>query len=93
MEMRTCVMAAADAWDGALNDAYRAAMGERDAAGKAALREAQRAWLAYRDGDAAFRGQDFQFGVDGTIKQLELDEAGLSVVRARAMLLRGYISR
>lgn len=50
-----CIGHEHDAWDGRLNTAYRAALGRLEEHRRAAFREAQRAWLAYRDRDCAFR--------------------------------------
>lgn len=42
--------------DGALNRSYKQAMGRLDAAGKSALRDAQRAWLKQRDSECNATG-------------------------------------
>ncbi|WP_306582175.1 lysozyme inhibitor LprI family protein [Dokdonella sp.] len=43
--------------DPELNQHYRALMGQLDAANQGRLRDAQRAWLAFRDKECAFKAQ------------------------------------
>ncbi|MEJ6388189.1 lysozyme inhibitor LprI family protein [Gymnodinialimonas ulvae] len=44
-----CVSEAYQAWDGLLNEAYQRVIGIQDASGEERLRQAQRAWITYRD--------------------------------------------
>ncbi len=43
--------------DRALNDNYKALIGQLDAADQARLRDAQRAWISFRDKECAFKAQ------------------------------------
>lgn len=57
-----CSAAERDAWDAILNERYAAAMAALDPGGQTALREAQRHWIAYRDGACAVWGEVFRGG-------------------------------
>jgi uncharacterized protein YecT (DUF1311 family) len=50
----SCAIAAFDRADAELNVAYRQLAALRDEEGKRMLREAQRAWVVFRDADARF---------------------------------------
>ena len=52
--MTDCVMRETTAWDGILNDDYQQLMRSLDPEQKKALRDAQRAWIAYRDKTCGF---------------------------------------
>ncbi len=58
MPMLDCLRAETALWDQRLNIAYRAAMARRDVseATRALLRDAQRAWITYRDKGCAAAG-------------------------------------
>ena len=69
--------------DAALNAAYRSLMSKLDASGEARLREAQRAWIAFRDKECAFRASDAECVADLTrARTRELDAALASAGRA-----------
>lgn len=55
-----------------------------------AQKQINKSYQAYRDADAAFRGGDWQFG-EGFDKKVFLAEAGLQIVRARALALSSYV--
>jgi hypothetical protein len=71
----TSVVQAADD-DAALNAAYKTLMAKLDAPAQARLRDAQRAWIAFRDKECAFRATDSACVADLTrTRTQELDAA------------------
>lgn len=87
--MVTCTVAAEQAWDEELNDAYRDLMGRLDGEGKDLLRAAQRAWIAQRDAEFAFQGW-MRGELDGTMWGPVIAGLRMSYVRSRALQLRNY---
>ncbi len=75
----TCVDGLHAAWDGRLNTAYQAVMNRLEGAQKTALRDAQRAWIAYRDANCAFYAAG-----EGTIAQIETAVCMYALTRQRA---------
>jgi uncharacterized protein YecT (DUF1311 family) len=63
-ELATCTAAGAASADAALNAVYKALSGRLGAADLERLREAQRAWIPFRDKECAFRTQPY---ADGSI--------------------------
>ncbi len=61
-----CVAAELTIQDAALNAAYRALAAGMNARQQAGLRNAQRAWIAFRDADCASR-QDWEWGSMSTV--------------------------
>lgn len=80
-----CLAAEADRWDGHLNAEYKARMAELTPDQKTALREAQRAWIAFRDADC---GLQYQIFVDGTIRSVVYSSCMLTMTAERALALR-----
>ena len=64
-----CVMGEHDAWDAALNREYKAARAiyKDDQTAADSLRDAQRAWLAWRDAECAFQYNSYGGGSMRTI--------------------------
>lgn len=95
--MAGCVAAEIDVWDGFLNREYkglRALMAEADANASAgnvsrvdALRDTQRAWIAYRDAECGFNWAMFQ---EGTMRLLVAVGCRLDMTAQRSMELRDY---
>lgn len=97
--MAECVAAETGVWDRLLNETYqilRADLDEADAqaGGRAgdqgvdrsdALRDAQRAWIAYRDAECLLRWAQFQ---DGTIRTTVAAACHLDFTARRAFELR-----
>lgn len=87
--MVTCTLAAEQAWDEDLNEAYGELMATLDDEGKSRLRSAQRAWIAQRDSEFSF--QSWMRGeLDGTMWGPVIAGQRMSFVRARALQLRSY---
>lgn len=61
-----CIAAELKIQDAALNAAYRQVTAGMNARQRAGLREAQRAWIAFRDADCASR-QDWEWGSMSTV--------------------------
>lgn len=80
-----CLGAETDIWDGLLNRAYKARMAEITTNQKTALRDAQRAWIAFRDADC---GLQYQMFIDGTIRSNIHAGCLLDMTARRALALR-----
>ncbi len=82
--MHLCVAAERAHWDARLNAAYRAILGagEFDARGKQELREAQRAWVTFRDKGCDAEGDLFAAG--GTAAPLIASDCALAQTARRA---------
>lgn len=74
-----CVAGLYESWDGKLNTAYGDAMSHLAPERAAALRDVQRAWLAYRDANCAF----YRTG-EGTIASIEAATCMFALTRDRA---------
>lgn len=88
--MVQCLVTAYGAWDAALNEAYKDLMASLDPGQKDALRESQRAWLAYRDAEQKFLRSLANAPGVGTIINITTNQAMVDLVKARVLLLRSY---
>ena len=89
--MLRCLEQAYAMWDNALNDEYQTLRGLLTPQGLAALKTAQRAWIAYRD--AEFTAIDTIYGsLDGTMWFVTRMSAKVEFVRSRVQELRLYSS-
>jgi len=79
-QMQECLGERLDEADGALNRAYRDAMDTLDQARRTRLREAQRAWIAFRDASAQFEASVAE---GGTLARLIYLETLVSMTRER----------
>ncbi len=96
--MASCVSAETEIWDELLNTVYgdlRADMGALDAdainSGQSrveALRDAQRAWIAFRDADCAFNWAIFQ---EGTMRSLISTGCMLDMTSDRVLELHSHL--
>ncbi|WP_341366737.1 lysozyme inhibitor LprI family protein [Yoonia sp. BS5-3] len=96
--MASCVSSETAIWDELLNTVYgdlRADMGALDAddtnAGRSrveALRDAQRAWIAFRDADCAFNWAIFQ---EGTMRSLVSTGCMLDMTADRVLELHSHL--
>ena len=71
--------------DDKMNAAYQKLLGVLDADGKAALREAQRKWLAWRDAQAEFDAHQLK---GGKLWQMELDGSRAGTTERRTIQLQ-----
>jgi uncharacterized protein YecT (DUF1311 family) len=82
-----CIATARKAWDAELNRAYQDLRKVLTDENKALLKEAQLAWIAFRDADLkAIAGQRGQ--MDGTIWGILAASRELDLTRSRALELR-----
>lgn len=83
LDNRQCYEAANKAWDSELNKQYRLLLAGQSPAAQSALKNAQRAWVSYRD--SYFRGMNsFYQQQEGTIWGLVAAEAKLNVIKDKA---------
>lgn len=85
--MNQCLGQAYEKWDAELNRVYRELSSELgDGLLRPALREAQRAWIAFRDGELAWLAK-FYGGLDGSMYRNMLAADRVELVRGRALEL------
>lgn len=89
--MLYCMTQSHDRWDAKLNKDYRALRKQPSPSAKAALKQAQRAWLRYRDADKAYQAA-YEPAAVGSLGKVELMRITLNVLRARALTLQNYLS-
>ena len=86
--MGECIKAETQMQDQRLNRVYKQLMGKLDAAQQKSLRDVQRKWIAYRDGNCQFHVQ----ASGGTMAQLEGGTCLLNMTRDRAAELERVLS-
>ncbi|MBA6134188.1 lysozyme inhibitor LprI family protein [Pseudomonas juntendi] len=86
--MSECIGAETQVQDQRLNRVYEQLMGKLDAGQEKSLRDVQRKWLAYRDGNCQFHVQ----ASGGTMAQLEGGTCMMSMTRDRAAELERVLS-
>ena len=82
LEIVECVIELYDEWDTRLNAIYQVALDAQEGERRTALRDVQRAWLAYRDANCAF----YRSG-EGTIAAIEGNTCMFALTRDRALEL------
>lgn len=87
--MVECIGTAYEAWDTALNQAYRDLLKQLTAEQAELLKTSQRQWLAFRDNERKFLGSPQQPPA-GSIMRLVTNEAAVALVKARVLGLRSY---
>lgn len=87
--MVECIGTAYEAWDKALNEAYRTLVQKLDPAAAEKLKSAQRQWLAFRDAESEFL-TSFEVAEGGTMMRLVTNEAMVDLVKSRVRELRSY---
>ena len=80
LAMSECINAETHVQDQRLNRVYKQLMGKLDAGQQKSLRDVQRKWMAYRDGNCMFHVQ----ASGGTMAQLEGGTCVMEMTRARA---------
>ncbi|WP_139657426.1 MULTISPECIES: lysozyme inhibitor LprI family protein [Pseudomonas] len=86
--MSECIRAETPLQDQRLNRVYKQLMGKLDAGQQKSLRDVQRKWLAYRDGNCGFHVQ----ASGGTMAQLEGGSCVMDMTRDRAAELERVLS-
>lgn len=87
--MRDTANQARTLWDKDMNATYGRLMARLNDRQQASLRDAQRAWLKYRDAEGAALGSIVPVQ-DGTIWQLSATTQAMELVRQRALQLKAY---
>lgn len=87
--MRAAINKAQGMWDKEMNQTYTRLMSRLSKEQQTSLREAQRAWLKYRDAEAQAI-EVITASKDGTIWQLTATDQGMALVRTRALQLKAY---
>jgi uncharacterized protein YecT (DUF1311 family) len=90
VDMRAAQSDAYQAWDKELNRVYAELLRglAADKASASKLRKAQRAWLAYRDGEIEWLWSKAMYGSSGTAGPLNVSGAGTQMVRQRTCELQ-----
>ena len=88
VSMTACIQAETQMQDQRLNRVYKQLMGKLDAAQQKSLRDVQRKWIAYRDGNCQFHVQ----ASGGTMAQLEGGTCLMNMTRDRAAELERVLS-
>ncbi|HDS1736102.1 lysozyme inhibitor LprI family protein [Pseudomonas sp. BP8] len=86
--MTGCIQAETALQDQRLNRVYKQLMAKLDAEPKKSLRDVQRKWIAYRDGNGAFQAQ----ASGGTLRQIEGGMCVMGMTRDRAAELERVLS-
>ncbi|MFI7835499.1 lysozyme inhibitor LprI family protein [Pseudomonas asiatica] len=86
--MSECIRAETQLQDQRLNRVYKQLMGKLDAGLQKSLRDVQRKWLAYRDGNCGFHVQ----ASGGTMAQLEGGSCVMDMTLDRAAELERVLS-
>ena len=85
--MVECYGTAYEAWDAALNATYRSVMAGLSKEEAAALREAQRAWITFRDAESGFLGS-LLTPDRGTMMRITVNAMMTDLVKQRVLALR-----
>ncbi|NUS18176.1 MAG: DUF1311 domain-containing protein [Mesorhizobium sp.] len=84
-DLATCTATDAAAADAALNAVYKALAGRLAAADLGRLRDAQRAWIPFRDKECAFRTQPY---ADGSVHSSLVEACKAELTKARLAQLQ-----
>ena len=84
--------AALDAADKQIDAVYQKLMQALDAEAQSSLREAQRAWIKWRDEEAMLIAR-LGGAVGGSALRVDILNAQADLVRARTAVLQGYLKR
>lgn len=90
MAMVECITEEHARWDKMLNDDYRKLMGSLDADAKAALKDAQKAWLAFREKECQFA---YVSNGGGTLSRMAANDCMMQMTAERATALRALIGQ
>ncbi|MDN6298592.1 MAG: DUF1311 domain-containing protein, partial [Halomonas sp.] len=89
LEMRNAQGRAYERWDTELNMEYRELMANLSAKEKAALKKAQRAWLAFREAEAEFWWTESLSG-GGTLQPVIVASHAIELLKERVCQLKQY---
>lgn len=91
--MMDCIGQETEHQDALLNQRYRLVMAALEEAGKAALKDSQRKWIAYRDAECSFAYQAAGGDEGGQMAGLEAGHCTMSMTAHRAAELHQYIQQ
>jgi uncharacterized protein YecT (DUF1311 family) len=86
--MRQCCYAAMEAWVEEMNKGYQTLLASLKPEGQAALREAQRAWLTYRDKQFELTNEIYMSEMQGTMYHVVATNNNMELVKERALHLK-----
>jgi uncharacterized protein YecT (DUF1311 family) len=89
--MRECTYAAMEAWDAEMNKAYTELMNVLPSSSQDTLRQAQRAWVLFRDKQFALNNQVYMEDLKGTMYHVMATNSNMEVVKRRAVELRNMV--
>ena len=90
--MRECCYVAMEAWDAEMNKTYAPLLAALAPEGQSALREAQRAWLAFRDKQLELNNTFYLEEMQGTMYHVMATNANLDEVKDRALGLKAMLN-
>lgn len=90
LAMNQCYAAAYQTWDQEMNNQYAKLMKTLTGEPKTKLRNAQRAWLSYRDSWLA--ASRSQLSTQGTLGSVAMGAQSVSLVRNQALMLQSLAS-
>lgn len=90
LHMREAQGRAHQAWDAELNRVYRELMSRQPGEQRALLRDAQRAWLSFRDAEEKLWWSETITG-GGTLQPLLVADHGIAMLRERTCRLTRYL--
>jgi uncharacterized protein YecT (DUF1311 family) len=90
MGMNLCAAADAEAADAKLNAIYKKLAAKAEGTEKTALRDAQRAWIAYRDKECDYETIGSE---GGSIRPMEVSMCVTKITEARTKELGGFLSQ
>jgi uncharacterized protein YecT (DUF1311 family) len=86
-EMRSCISAEHERWDGDLNGAYSKVTASLPSGRKTDLRTEERAWLRHTDRVCSHAGDD---NAGGSLQMIEVNECYLNETIRRTLYLRSH---
>ena len=88
--MINCLNLAHEKWDAELNRVYAELRRTLDPEGRDALRDAQRAWIGFRDAEFGLMERMYGPG-DGSLARVEAAAKRVEFIRTRVLALSGYL--
>lgn len=91
-DMMDCIAAETERWDAVLNQSYKKLAGALDDPAKAALKDAQRKWIAYRDAECNLAYMAAGGDEGGQMAPLAANDCMMSLTAIRASELTAYLA-
>lgn len=88
--MNNCTYKANEMWDKELNKIYKQLMKKLNPQGQKLLKEAETAWIKYRDAELNF-GDEIIYGIGGTIASTTSAGQRYDFVKTRTLELKAYL--